>query len=76
MSALEILAMLGVTASLAVLLLHLWQLANTVTGGAPPPPPDDPPATDPEVEPPDPFDVLLVDLELFRITNFTAGSIE
>ncbi len=76
MTALEILAVLGVAASLAVIVVRVCQLADTLTIEVPPAPPDDPPETDPMIKPSDPFDALLVDLELFRLTNMAPGSKE
>ena len=72
MNALEIVVALGATAALAVMVC-VWRFANTLEVGFPPAPPDDPPREEPEIKPSDPFDALLVDLELFRLTNMTHG---
>ncbi len=69
MTPLDLLATLGVTVSVVVLVVRVWLLANTLEFGLPPAPPEDPPTTEPVVKPSDPFDALLVDLELFRLTT-------
>ena len=76
MTALDLIATLGVAASVAILVVRVWLLANTLEMGSPPAPPEDPPTTDPAITPSDPFDALLVDLELFRLTTMAPAATE
>ena len=76
MTALDLIATLGVATSVAILVVRVWLLANTLEIGSPPAPPEDPPTTDPAVTPSDPYDTLLVDLELFRLTTMAPSATE
>jgi hypothetical protein len=76
MTALDLIATFGVFTSVVILVVRVWLLANTLEMGSPPAPPEDPPTTDPAVTPSDPFDALLVDLELFRLTTMAPAATE